>query len=721
MLGMGLCLGVLAPATPALAASPPTISGFTPTSGTVGTRVAITGTNFSGATAVRFNNVSASFKVLSSTSIGAVVPVMPASSGVVSVTTPAGTGRSSISQTFTVLPAIALSPATGAPGSPVTVSGTGFGVPDQADISFDGTILAMANTDSTGSFTKSITVPAAAGGIHAITAAAFGGSAQASFTVTPAIAVSPATGPPSSKVTVSGIGFGSAEGADIYFDTTDLALAGADPNGSFGPISITVPVSAVPGTHWISAQGRHSGQLAQASFAVNTNWAQFRYSAKRQGANPYENVLSPSTVPGIDQDWSFAAGGGIASSPAVVNGDVYVGSSDGNVYGVNAGTGAQLWSFATGGSVLSSPAVANGDVYVGSGDGNVYALNPATGTVVWSFDAGAGVESSPTVANGVVYVGSDSGTVYAISAATGAQLWSFTTGGSVGSFPAVANGVVYVGSGDHNLYALRATTGTQLWSFATGGSVASAPAVANGVVYVGSYDGNVYAINASTGAQRWLFTTGGSVGSSAAVANGVVYVGSSDGNVYALRTATGAQRWSSATGGSVGSSAAVANGVVYVGSSDGNVYAFDAGTGAQLWSYATGDGVVSSPAVANGWSTWVPSTTTCTPSTSLAASPPQPAPAATTYIPTTTCKSNGRKTQTWDRDATSGGPSLPPLVAHVPLTAREHQPLHGQRQPPSRMFMHSHPATTTRGSAADRAMSCTQVAGGMAPCDGLSR
>ena len=54
------------------------------------------------------------------------------------------------------------------------------------------------------------------------------------------------------------------------------------------------------------------------------------------------------------------------SSPAVANGVVYVGSNDGNVYALNASTGAMLWSYTTGGGVYSSPAVANGVVYVGS-------------------------------------------------------------------------------------------------------------------------------------------------------------------------------------------------------------------------------------------------------------------------------------------------------------------------------------------------------------------
>ena len=71
----------------------PTISSFSPTSGGVGTSVSISGTNFTGATSVKFNGQSASFSVASSTSISATVPNC-SSSGTISVTTAGGTATS---------------------------------------------------------------------------------------------------------------------------------------------------------------------------------------------------------------------------------------------------------------------------------------------------------------------------------------------------------------------------------------------------------------------------------------------------------------------------------------------------------------------------------------------------------------------------------------------------------------------------------------------------
>lgn len=77
----------------------PTINGFSPASGGVGTTVTITGTDLTGATSVKFNGQSASFTVVSNTQINATVPNC-SSSGVISVTT--GGGTASTASSFTV-------------------------------------------------------------------------------------------------------------------------------------------------------------------------------------------------------------------------------------------------------------------------------------------------------------------------------------------------------------------------------------------------------------------------------------------------------------------------------------------------------------------------------------------------------------------------------------------------------------------------------------------
>jgi hypothetical protein len=76
------------------------VTSFTPTSGSVGTDVTISGTGFSGATSVTFNGTSASFLEVLDVEITATVPA-GATSGPIAVTTAAGTGTSAAS--FTVI------------------------------------------------------------------------------------------------------------------------------------------------------------------------------------------------------------------------------------------------------------------------------------------------------------------------------------------------------------------------------------------------------------------------------------------------------------------------------------------------------------------------------------------------------------------------------------------------------------------------------------------
>jgi eukaryotic-like serine/threonine-protein kinase len=57
-----------------------------------------------------------------------------------------------------------------------------------------------------------------------------------------------------------------------------------------------------------------------------------------------------------------------------VDGVVYIGGGEGALLALEAATGEVLWRWQTDGIVGSSPAVVEGVVYVGSSDGFVYAV-----------------------------------------------------------------------------------------------------------------------------------------------------------------------------------------------------------------------------------------------------------------------------------------------------------------------------------------------------------
>jgi outer membrane protein assembly factor BamB len=161
------------------------------------------------------------------------------------------------------------------------------------------------------------------------------------------------------------------------------------------------------------------------------------------------------------------------------------------VYCLNAETGVEIWNYTTGNSVYSSPAVVNGKVYIGSVDHMVYCLNAENGVKFWGYTAGQSILwSSPAVANGKIYIGSDK--FYCLNAETGVEIWNYTTGSYIDSSPAVADGKVYFGSNDGKVYCLNAETGVNIWDYATGGDIESSPAVAYGNVYVGSSADKIY-------------------------------------------------------------------------------------------------------------------------------------------------------------------------------------------------------------------------------------
>jgi len=319
--------------------------------------------------------------------------------------------------------------------------------------------------------------------------------------------------------------------------------------------------------------------------------------------------------------WKFHTGGRVIGSPAVVNGVVYVGSTDGNLYAIDAESGAQRWKFTTKAWEVSSPAVDSGVVYFLSYDSNFYAIDAASGQVRWKFKTEGerhftgthlhylqpAIESmpdpwdfylsSPAVWNGAVYFGGSDGNIYALDALSGALKWKFKTGDVVHSSPAIADGTLYIGSWDRHLYAIDAASGKEKWRFKTGDDpdahnhigIQSSPAVMDGVIYFGSRDSFAYAVDAATGKQLWKFSTDGSwVNNSMVVHNGRAYFGTSiPGIMHAVDAKTGKAIFDLPTGTPVFASMALAGDTLYLGNFGGKLTAVDLKTQKSSWVFET--------------------------------------------------------------------------------------------------------------------------------------
>jgi outer membrane protein assembly factor BamB len=339
----------------------------------------------------------------------------------------------------------------------------------------------------------------------------------------------------------------------------------------------------------------------------------FQGDPARTGAMPGPGPVGTPIV-----RWRFATGGAVVGAPALVDGVLYVGSDDGNLYALDARTGRERWRFSAGLGIASSPAVVGGTVYVGAGDATtravVAAVDAATGRERWSRDVEGPVAASPVVADGALYVGTNAGILYAFDAATGQPRWQFPVGGDLYASPAYADGAIFVGSWDGTFYTIDAATGTERWRFAAGGAIWAAPPVVDGIVYVAGPNTSVadrpislWALDAATGRTRWETDLPGSSASvqdrdlPVAVMHGVVYL-QRDQNLYAVDAASGRLLWTAPPDGrSAYAPAALTANVIYFALDHGSLLAVDASSGTRLWEVQVGDAQMNWPIVAGGF------------------------------------------------------------------------------------------------------------------------
>ena len=122
-----------------------------------------------------------------------------------------------------------------------------------------------------------------------------------------------------------------------------------------------------------------------------------------------QNLYAIDADTGV-QKWVFNDKYSLGYNDFVVeNGIIYVGGD--NLYAIDANTGIQKWIYSPPKPIVSfiksCPTIVNGTLYVNSTDGNLYAFDAKTGQKRWGFNTGDAIYSSPCVvtSDGKVYRG----------------------------------------------------------------------------------------------------------------------------------------------------------------------------------------------------------------------------------------------------------------------------------------------------------------------------
>jgi hypothetical protein len=261
------------------AAAAPTVTALTTTSGTSagGAVITVTGTGFTGATAVNFGSVAAvSFQVLSDTTLVATAPAQAAATVDVTVTTPSGTSATGSADHFTYSaatgPAVsAVTPNSGSAigGSVVLISGSGFTgassvnfgtTPANLIVNSDSSITAWAPAGTAGTVDITVTTPS---GTSSISSADHYTYSAASAPAVSSIGTTSGGAAGGTQVVLSGSGFTGAYqvnfGSIAVYDVTvnsDSQITVFSPPEPVGTFDVTVVTAA--GTSALSSSDRYS-------------------------------------------------------------------------------------------------------------------------------------------------------------------------------------------------------------------------------------------------------------------------------------------------------------------------------------------------------------------------------------------------------------------------------------------------------------------------------
>ncbi len=277
---------------------------------------------------------------------------------------------------------------------------------------------------------------------------------------------------------------------------------------------------------------------------------------------PSFQSTSIAKTPRLDMTWREQVQGRVPwsyypqeySTPTFVErkDDLIVGSTDGTVTRMRAGSGEVVWRKAltlkkeSGRLPVHAPTAVTDDgiILAATLSGSIHALDYSDGTTLWTHRVEDAVESPMAMAEGRLFVTDSREILYALDVETGKLLWRyqrrapefFTIKGA--GTPVVDGDAIYCGFADGTLVAVQIDTGEVMWSRDLTNEEAEfvdvdMPAIIAGdSLYVASYAGGVYALSRRDGATKWRADLAGVAQLN--LYDGLLYAASAQGRVVAI-------------------------------------------------------------------------------------------------------------------------------------------------------------------------------------------
>ena len=281
-----------------------------------------------------------------------------------------------------------------------------------------------------------------------------------------------------------------------------------------------------------------------------------------------EDATAPVQLERIDSKvslkkrWSSKIGDGQGDgfykiTPTLIDGVIYVASSDGEVAAINAANGARLWRVELERPLSGGVGYHNRSLYLGGADGSVLQLSAEDGAVEWEAAVSGEVLAAPVVSDDWVIVQTYDGKLLGFRSGAEEPSWTFTSDVPVltlrgTSAPILVGGNAIAGFGDGKVIAVDVDSGNVSWEARIGVPQGSSEIdrivdvdgamTQQGIeLFVASYQGRVAALDSRTGRKLWQQNVSSVTGTNVGFGN--VYVADVDGTLSAfLRTGQGV-RW----------------------------------------------------------------------------------------------------------------------------------------------------------------------------------
>jgi outer membrane protein assembly factor BamB len=344
-------------------------------------------------------------------------------------------------------------------------------------------------------------------------------------------------------------------------------------------------------------------------------WRQFRLNA----AN---NAVLPGN---LETSWIVRTDGGFSSSPALVDGTLYIGNNAGALYAIEVATGKTLWTFTAKAPIMANPIVVgdlvivgegnqtsymtdDGPTAVGTGENAIIALGKRDGNERWRITTDGSDMPTPAMIGRLLIHHSGSGMLAAIDPSRGRVVYAKNVN-SVASMSAIlpldGDRFVTAGQALSRVSAFDARDGSLVWSAAfarSASGIGDCPPASDGARVFCDYlmppEGytetgagqpaiqHVYALNAGDGSVLWDTATESGIApqyneaSIPLVHGGLVFAGSSIAPwMHAFDISSGHLAWRTQVHGVVKGGVAAKDGVIYFGDFDGYVWALEERTG----------------------------------------------------------------------------------------------------------------------------------------------